>query len=455
MGNDANPAADDTAERLARMLRIPTVSADRERREHASEAHPFADFRALLRELYPLLHEHTEHEIIDPDGLVFRWRGTDASLAPVVCMAHYDVVPADDPEQWQHAPFDGTIADDFVWGRGALDDKGALCVLLDAVEALMSTGHTPPRDIVISLGGDEEVSGVSGRAIAASFRERSEVPWLVLDEGGAVVDAPLPFLDTPAAMIGVAEKGIMTVRLRVRGSGGHASAPPAMSTIGRLARAIHRLERRPFPAKATTTLMVLLDTFRAQATGRGAAILRALGASAPLTAQAFAKLGGEPAALVRTTVAPTMIEGGTAANVLAPEATATLNLRIAPGESVSEVMRGLRRRIRDREVALELVAGEPPTDESAIDSPQWRAIGAAVDAAWPGLLAAPYVMMAATDSRHWHRFAPAVYRFAPLEMPGDLRSTIHAVDERVPVATLARGVEFWRALLTSIPGAES
>ena len=138
--------------------------------------------------------------------------------------------------------------------------------------------------------------------------------------------------------------------------------------------------------------------------------------------------------------------------MLAPEAVATLNLRLAPGDRVGDVLAGLRRRIRDREVAVELVDGADPTPESRVGSPQWRLLADAVGAAWPGMLVGPYFMMAATDARHWHRFAPAVYRFAPLEMPGDLRSTIHAVDERVPVPTLARGVEFWRAVLTGLPG---
>ena len=447
MGNDAAPPDSAAiAARLGELIRIPTVSGD----EKAAAA--FVD---ALERLYPRLHAALEHDRIPPLGLCFRGRGVGAGGEPLVAMAHYDVVPAPDAAAWTHPPFSGAIADGHVWGRGALDDKGALCVLLEAVEGLLAEGFRPARDAVLAFGGDEEVLGASGRAIAESFKRRGETPWLVVDEGGAVVDTPLPFVDLPAAMIGVGEKGAMTVRLRATSPGGHASAPPQRTAIGRLARALRRLEHRPFPARASETLLAMLAAFAQRAEGRGRALLRALATSGLLTARTFARLGGEPAALVRTTVAPTRLAAGTADNVLAPEASATLNLRLAPGDRVGDALAGLRRRIRDREVAIELVAGEDPTPASPLGTPQWRLLERAVDAVWPGMLVGPYFMMAATDARHWHRFAPAVHRFAPLEMPGELRATIHAVDERVPVAALGRGVAFWRALLMTLPGEEA
>ncbi|WP_312170138.1 M20/M25/M40 family metallo-hydrolase, partial [Microbacterium sp.] len=221
------------AERLSLMIQLPTVSAELEQRGTA----PFEQFVALIAELYPLVHESLSLERHTEFGLLFHWRGSGpASDGPVVLMAHYDVVPVDETDAWTHPPFAGVIADGIVYGRGALDDKGPLIVVLEAVENLLAEGFVPARDVYLSFGGNEETYGRAAEEIARVLRERGIVPWLVVDEGGAVVDAPLPFVPGRAAMIGVGEKGVMTLTLSARGEGGHASAPPALTAVRRVAR---------------------------------------------------------------------------------------------------------------------------------------------------------------------------------------------------------------------------
>uniref|UniRef100_UPI0025FA481B M20/M25/M40 family metallo-hydrolase n=1 Tax=uncultured Microbacterium sp. TaxID=191216 RepID=UPI0025FA481B len=232
--NDVPPIA----ARLSRMIQLPTVSAELETRGSA----PFEDFVALLAELYPRVHSDLVLERHTEFGLLYRWTGRrEAVDGPLVLMAHYDVVPVDESDDWTHPPFAGVIENGSVYGRGALDDKGPLVVILDAVENLLAEGFVPARDVYLSFGGNEETYGSAAIAIAAAFQERGIVPWLVVDEGGAVVDAPLPFVPGRAAMIGVGEKGVMTVRLTARGDGGHASAPPSRTAVRRIARAVERL----------------------------------------------------------------------------------------------------------------------------------------------------------------------------------------------------------------------
>ena len=432
------------------MIRIPTVSAERDVR--GSE--PFAAFVDLLEELYPLVHARLERERVGDLAVLLRWPGRDPGADPVVLMAHFDVVPVDESDAWTHPPFAGTIADGFVHGRGALDDKGPLLVTIEAVENLLAAGFEPPRDVYLSFGGDEEVSGTAARGIAELLRERGIVPWLVLDEGGAVVAAPLPLVAGRAAMIGVAEKGTTSVRLTARGDGGHSSAPPGLTAVGRVARAVSRLTPGMFPARTPAGVTRMLELFAARATGPGRILYGLLARFPRLAARVFAALGGEPAALVRTTVAPTMLAGGTAANVLPSQASALVNLRIAVGETPEGAVRRIRVRIADRRVAVEVVDRGEPSPQSPTDNAQFALIAEAVGASHPDAVAVPYVMMAATDSRHFHAYAPAVYRFAPLAMPGELRATIHGVDERVEIAELERGERFHRALLEAIPAAD-
>lgn len=437
---------DGAAERLSRMIQIPTVSAELDERG----IEPFERFVVLLAELYPRVHEHLERERITDFGLLFHWRGIDAAADPAVLMAHYDVVPVDESDAWTHPPFAGRIADGYVYGRGTLDDKGPLLVALEAVENLLATGFTPARDVFLSFGGNEETFGDAALRISEVFEERGITPWLVLDEGGAVVDAPLPFVRGTAAMVGVGEKGATTVRLSARGQGGHASAPPSLTAVGRVARAVQRLTPTTFPARTPAGVTRMLGLFAERSRGPARLLYRALAASPPLAARVFSLLGGEPAALVRTTVAPTMLAGGTAANVLPSQASATINLRIALGESVASTVRRIRRRIRDRRVEVTVLDAGEPSPESATDNAQFACIERAVGRSHPDARTVPYVMMAATDSRHFHRFTPATYRFAPLAMSAELRATIHGVDERVAVSELARGEIFHRTLLQSL-----
>ena len=439
------------AAKLQRLVQLQTISEPSAATAETAQA--FQDFPEVLRELFPLVHEQLEQQRIE-SALVFRWREADPTAQPVVLMAHYDVVPAETPQEWTHPPFAGVVAGGWLYGRGTLDDKGALCVLLEAVEQLLAEGFVPERDTVIALGGDEEIHGKSGRAVAADFKNRGEIPWLVIDEGGAILDRSLPGLEIPAAMVGVAEKGIATYEITATAAGGHASAPPKLSAIGRFSRAIVRLEQSPFPPRTSRAVSDMIAVFQRAAGGKTAKLLSFLKGRPRLTAQLLARQGGESAAMVRTTVAPTMVAGGSAQNVLAANATATLNCRIAPGSSVAATTRKIERIINDLEVTVTLLDGEEPTGIASTDCAQWRLVDSAVTAVWSGHATVPYLMLANTDSRHWHRFAKHVYRIAPLEMPGELRSTVHAVDERIEVSALGRGVEFWCRFISAIPGAD-
>ncbi|KDA04987.1 hypothetical protein DC31_02795 [Microbacterium sp. CH12i] len=437
------------AERLSRMIQLPTVSAELEERGTA----PFEEFVALIAELYPLTHQHLTLERHTEFGLLFHWKGA-SDAGPLVLMAHYDVVPVDESDDWTHPPFAGVIADGWVYGRGTLDDKGPLIVVLEAVENLLATDFTPARDVYLSFGGNEETFGAAAVEIAQVLKDRGIMPWLVLDEGGAVVDAPLSFVKGRAAMIGVGEKGVLTLKLSARGQGGHASAPPTLTAVRRIARAVNRLAPGTFRPRTPKAISRMLSQFSAQSSGPSRLLLKVLSRVPFLTARVFAALGGEPAAMVRTTVAPTMQSGGTAVNVIPSQASATVNLRIALGETVARAVARVRRRIHDPLVSIEVLEGSEPSPESPTDNAQFALLGRALEEAFPGVPPVPYVMMAATDSRHFHRYSPAVYRFAPLEMSNAQRAAIHGVDESVEIATLERGEVFHRALLENLNGTD-
>lgn len=436
----------DPVAHLQALVRLATIS-----RPDPSDTDwaPFDALIDLLPQLYPATHAALSRELIDGYSMLYRWRGrTDGP--PTVLMAHYDVVPATD-EGWTHAPFAAEVvgegADQLVWGRGTLDDKGSLTCILEAVEAQVTAGQQPETDIYLSFGHDEETEGSGARAIVELLESRGIRPSLVIDEGGAVVEDIFPVVSGPIAVIGVSEKGILSLTLTVDQQGGHASTPPRLSATARLATAIVRLNNRPFRAGFTPTTAEMIRTLGARASNPLRWVFTNLWLTKPLLLALFGRLGPETSAMIRTTQAVTMLQGSQAANALAERAVATVNIRVAIDSSVAQAVEHVRRAIDDPLVRLDILHPNEPSPVSPTSGPAWQLVRSTIEATYPGTIVTPYVMMAASDSRYFARISDFVYRFSPFEMSADERGTLHAIDERMHVSTLLRGVDFYTRLV--------
>ncbi|NQX11467.1 M20/M25/M40 family metallo-hydrolase [Microbacteriaceae bacterium VKM Ac-2855] len=435
-------------ERLRTLLRIPTVSPDRaEDVDHEA----FALFVSTLTELYPLAHAALERTEIAGGALLYRWQGAAAD-APTVLMAHYDVVPAP-ADGWSHPPFEPTITgigdDALLWGRGTLDDKGALAAIMEAVESELEAGFVPRHDIYLCFGHNEEVAGDGAREVAAELTRRGVAPAFVLDEGGAVIESFFPGVSDEVAVVGVSEKGITTLELSVAQSGGHASMPSKDIATDRLARAIVRLARHPFPVRLGTVSREMLRRIGARATNPYAQIYRRPDALAGPLGLVFARLGPETNAMVRTTAAVTQLGAGAAANALPERAWARVNIRIAVGTTLDQVRQHIVQAVRDPAIRIDVLPGASMASPvSPMSGPPWQRIASAIAASYPDALVVPYVMLGASDSRHFTRISPNVYRFTPFRMNAEIRGTLHAIDERLPLASWYRGIDFYRRVVT-------
>lgn len=437
--------ADAAAARLAELIRIPTVS--RNDRAEIDEA-AFAEFRARLATLYPVTHAALEREQLGDGALLYRWRGT-TDEPPLVLMAHYDVVPVEG-QDWSRDPFSGLIEDGVVHGRGAIDDKGSLVAIMEAVESLVTAGFTPRRDVWLSFGNDEEVTGVGAQLAVTAFTERGIRPWAVLDEGGAVVSGMFPGVPGQIAVVGLAEKGSLNVELVTTDPGGHAASPTPGGAPARLAKAILAIDEHPFPARLNDVVLGMVDAAGRHAPGPLRAVFAHASALGPVLATVLSRAGREANALVRTTVAVTRPEGSTASNVLATRAVAHLNIRIALGETVQSTVDRLRRVIGDPTVELRVLTGNDPSPVSRTDNDAWALVAAAAQAAYPDAVVAPYLMVQASDSRHFSQICDSVYRFMPFDVTREELAALHAADERITVAALHRGAGFVRHLIRSI-----
>jgi carboxypeptidase PM20D1 len=440
------------AQRLSAAIAIATLSPT----EPAPSLQAFAQLRAQLEADFPLLHAALTHELIGGASLLYHWAGSDPDCAPTLLLAHQDVVPVEPGTEadWTHPPFSGAIADGFVWGRGAIDDKSMLLASMEAVESLLQSGYRPRCSIYLAYGHDEEVGGEQGaRAIAARLQTLGVKPAFVLDEGGALTLGVVPGVALPVATIGVAEKGYVSVRLTAHGEGGHSSMPPQHSAIGLLAGAVARLEAQHPAAELGPVQRELLRRLAPHMALAQRVVMSNLWLTAPLIKSIFAAAPATDATQ-RTTTAPTIFQAGVKDNVLPQQAEAVVNFRIRPGDSIAGVLAHVRTVVANPGIDISANDGfaSEPTTPAAWDNEPFARIERALRevSAEATLVVAPYVTTGGTDARHYAALTPNLYRVGAVLMRPDDLKRIHGSNERIGIAEYARTVRFYLNLLRGL-----
>lgn len=442
------------AEHLAAAVRHATISED----ERAKiDTQKLVDLRKELEKMYPRAHSTLKMETVNRFSLLYAWPGKNPNLAPVLLAGHLDVVPVDPAsrEEWKYGPFDGQVADGYVWGRGSQDNKNAVIAALEAVEYLLKIGYEPERTLLLGFGHDEEIGGgqgaaqIAGRLLASGIQLEA-----LLDEGAGIMPEVLPGVKMPVAMVGVGEKGQLTLELKVEGSGGHASIPPRHTTIGVLARALNKLEANPMPARLdfVEVLFKQISPFlpfgmrivMANLWLFGPALLRRLEANPQTNA------------MVRTTTAITLVQGGVKANLLPAQARAGVNFRLLTGDRIADVEKFARAVIADEAVELGIPEqqGWEASPLSPLNSAAGKGLVNVIGQVYPEAVTAPFLMPAASDSRHYSEVCANIYRFSPYIMSTDAFKSIHSSNERMPIEGMARMVQFYIQLVKTWTGVQ-
>eukprot|EP01027_Heterolobosea_sp_BB2_P017373 GEZU01024619.1.p1 GENE.GEZU01024619.1~~GEZU01024619.1.p1 ORF type:complete len:413 (-),score=106.37 GEZU01024619.1:55-1293(-) len=399
--------------------------------------------------------------VVGRNALLYKWAGSNEDLKAVLVASHFDVVPAPHVG-WTHPPFSGKIADGFIWGRGTLDDKLGVVAAMEAVEKLLAAGFKPERTFYFAFGADEELGGYEGaKQIADLIEKRGIQIEFVIDEGGLIATDAIPGLNQPVAIIGIAEKGQVSLKLTVNQPGGHSSMPAPQTPIGILSTAIHKLERHQMKAQISSGVVGrLYNNLGPHLPLLERLVLSNMWLTAPLLDWMFSK---QPAlnALMRTTTAPTIIHAGIKDNVLPSSAYAVVNFRIAPHDTIQGVIEHVRRVVNDERVQIEKLQGESAGSEAtavscveciayetiAITARQVSALTQPPNQHQP-LLTTPYLMIAMTDSRHYRKVSPNVYNFmaARLSTVHDLKR-LHGVDERLAITDYLEYIQFYHRLI--------
>lgn len=435
------------ARRLAQAIRFQTISYQ-DPQQFRAEA--FLGFHKFLEESFPKVHSTLTREVVGDYSLLYTWKGQEAG-EPVLLMAHMDVVPIEPGTEgnWTQPPFEGRISDGYIWGRGALDDKSNVLSILEAIELLISQGVQPKRTIYLAFGHDEEVGGRNGAARIVTLLQSRGIHFdYILDEGSAVTDGIIPGTSRPVALIGIAEKGLLSIELNVETEGGHSSAPPPQTAVGILSRAISRLEENQMPGSIQGVVGQMFQNVGPEMRFDKRIVFANLWLFRPLVERQMAASPTTNAAM-RTTTAATMIEGGVKENVLPSKARAVVNFRILPGDSIQSVLAHINQTINDSRVKVNRYGetANEPSAVSGIDSFGYRSLEKTIRQLFPGTSVAPSQVIAATDSRHYAGLSNSIYRFAPFTVRPEDMNRIHGTNERISVENYAQCVRFYHQLI--------
>lgn len=439
----------ESVERFREMLKLRTVWG---RENPDADRSAFDEFVPRMRELYPLTFGELELTMINEYGILLKWEGEDPAAAPVLFMAHHDVVEAD-PAGWSHDPFAADIEDGRIWARGAVDTKCVLAALYEAANTLLAQGFKPARTVYLWSSNCEEDNGETTPCLIEYLQERGIEPALVLDEGGAVIDTPPLGVRGQVAVIGVAEKGLANAFVTVSAAGGHASTPSPKDSTAKLVSGLEHLQKNPPRARMSKPLEAMLREIASIGRFPLKLVFGNMWLFRPIVRKV---LEGNPetAAMVRTTYAVTELEGSKAANVIPQQAKAAINIRIDPHESVEMALARVAGWLPDAEITVR-DPNEPSRISPFEDDAAYDYLRRVIHSVYPDAAIAPYVQSSISDARHMSRVFEHTYRFAGVVFHGDQRHRIHGQDENLDITAFKRGVGFYTELIRNLDKLEA
>jgi len=432
---------------MSQAIQIPTISNENYLDIDSAAFYRFRDF---LKTTYPYTDSLLETTYINEFSVIIKWPGSNSTLKPVIVMGHIDVVPVpeENKDKWQAAPFGGEIKNGEIWGRGAIDDKISVIGNMEAVEHLLKSGFKPTRTLYLCFGHDEEIGGINGAiAIVSHLKAQGVEAEFVLDEGSAITQGLVPGTNKDVALIGTAEKGFISLKLSLAMDGGHSSMPAKETTIDVLAEAITKLKSNPFPARLSQPVVDFMNHL-----GPEAGFLQKMAFAnqwlfKPMLISTFEKSKAGNAT-VRTTTAPTIIQAGVKENVIPYQATATVNFRILPGTTITEVKEHVKNTINDERIVITegSFSSEAPA-ASGTDTFGYKTINKTIRAVFPETITTPNLVIGATDSRHYYPLSENIYRFTPFYLNDESLKTFHGIDERIAVKDFDKAIAFYTELI--------
>jgi carboxypeptidase PM20D1 len=432
---------------LQKAIQFKTISYDN---PALIDSTAFLDFHTFLTQAYPLTFSKLKLEKINGLSLILHWQGKNKTSQPIILMAHQDVVPVEEAtkNKWHVDPFSGALKDDFIYGRGTIDDKGSLIAILESVELLLKDNFIPENDIYFVFGHDEEVTGKRGaKVIAALFKQRGIKPALVLDEGGIITHYKVPGLSKPAAVVGIAEKGYVSVDLKASIAGGHSSMPEQQTAIDELAKAIVKLKENQFPLELGPVTHLFMDYVGPEMPFVNKMAMANRWLFSSVIKSNYEKTAAGSATL-RTTTATTIFNAGLKENLIPGEASATINFRTLPGVDTMDVINHIKTTINNPKIEITLRQGSSASSQIAkVNDKTFDYLQKTISAFQEDVIVTPYLVLGATDGRFFGDLTTQVFRFTPFTDP----EGFHGVNERIKVTEFKKGIMFYHNFIKNYP----
>ena len=430
-------------EHLSEAIQIKTISNENSAKMNTSE---FDKFSTFLKETYPLTDSLLHKKTFNNYSHLYFWQGVNTSLKPIVLMAHIDVVPTIEKNKnlWTEDPFSGLIKNNIIWGRGAIDDKVSVIGILEATESLLKQGFTPNRSVYITLGHDEEIGGLNGALVIANYLEEKNVDIeFVLDEGGVITQGLVPGIEKEVAIIGIAEKGFISVELSVEIEGGHSSMPAKETAIDVISNAVVKLKNNPFPARITEPLSGFINFVGPEMPFVNKLVFANAGIFESVITGIYEKQSSTNA-MVRTTTSPTIFNSGIKENIIPLTASATVNFRILSGDTSETVIKHVKNIINDPRITLSYSNFfSEPSKVSPTDSFGFKTIHKTIAEIFGDVIISPTLVVGGTDSKHFKNVTSNIYRFTPIHINSENIKSFHGINERISVEDFENAIRFY------------
>ena len=460
-------ATEDQLDRLAGGLRIPTVSA----LEYAdTDFTAFDAFKSYLPNAFPRVFTELHHETVNDYGLILRWKGKNADLKPLLFLSHYDVVPAEQDEGrqidlndmnnpeallnnqgWKTPPFSGTVIDGALYGRGALDMKGMLFAMLEAVDDLLVQNFQPEQDIWFAISHDDEGGRRQVAVKIAGYQKAKGLQFeSFYDEGGLIAEKEtiLPDVTRPLALVGLGEKGYLSLGITLRGDCAHSSVPPRKSSLVYAAEIVEKLNDNQMPARLITPVASFLDMVGGDMSYASRLVIANRLLLEPVLLR---NLGKNPNAnaLIRTTTALTMMKGSEAPNVISSTAEVVVNFRLLPGDTVADVTAHVQKICEGYDVTITPMQNTREASKvTSTYSAGYRRILTVTEGLYPEAVVTPYITVGGTDAYKYQELSDAVCRFMPIRLNMDQQQSIHNDNEHISADKYGLMIEFFRRMFS-------
>ncbi|MBP1888682.1 carboxypeptidase PM20D1 [Clostridium moniliforme] len=404
---------------LSKMVQHETISIEGE-----ENIDKFKSFHILLKNLFPLVHSNLE--IVNIDGnLLYKWEGKSKEKLPILLMNHMDTAPING--KWKYDGLSGVIKEGYIWGRGTLDTKGPLCAIFSALEELLEEGYKPYRDIYLASSRNEEIAGDGAPKIVEYLKSKNICFETLLDEGGAILDKPLPLLKKKFALIGVGEKGHVILDFYTEDN---VSLKDNFKYIKKYLE-----EDSPFKGKINDVVRdMFLETSKEMKMPLSF-IFKNSKKLEKVLIKVLSKVSKEAGSIIKSTCSVKFNEKENKIRVV---------IKVSKEDGLDYSINLVKNIGEKYKLKSKILYKYPPSEIYSMNSKGFKKVKESLKTVYKDVGVAPYLMIAGTDARHYDSISKCSLRFAPLDLKMEDLKRVHNVNERLEVKNFYKMIDFYK-----------